>query len=96
MNTGKGGYKIIDFKSQNLTTTATVIDGIYNAIENSYGKTLLLSNLVLDGVEKNDVFAVVNNVSGNYTVSAYGVTITITSENSVTTSGAAAIALKTK
>lgn len=54
----KGGYKIINFKNKKLTTGAfATISGIYDSVEHNYRKPLLLSNLVLDGVEIPDTFA---------------------------------------
>lgn len=80
----KGGYKIIDLKDTNLTTAqAKTIKGIHEDIENSYRKAILLSGIVLEGVEKNDVFVEVSNSSGTYTITVYGKTITITSEDLV-------------
>lgn len=75
-----GGYKVIDFDNTDLVTTNTdgvTIPGIYESIENSYRKPLVLGNLVIDGVEKNDVFSSSTHADNEYTFTAYGHTITI-------------------
>lgn len=82
----KGGYKIIDLKDNDLKTSETngiTIDGLYEAIENSYRKPLLLSGLVIEGVEKNDVFVNPSVSGGDYTLETYGYTITVTSDDNV-------------
>lgn len=82
----KGGYKIIDFKNNNLSTSATdgvVINGIYDDIENTYRKPLLFSGIVLEGIEKADVFASVTSSDNTFTVSLYGSTITIDNTDTV-------------
>lgn len=81
----KGGYKIINFNDIDLKTgVATKIDGIYDAIENSYRKPLLFTGLVLNGVEKTDAYVTLNVNSGNYETTLYGVKFTITAEDNVT------------
>lgn len=80
----KGGYKIIDFRGVNLTESAKTIPGIYESIEGNYHKPLLLSGIVLSGVEKADVFAASETSAGNYVFSVYGGTLTVTAENAVT------------
>lgn len=81
----KGGYKIIDLKGTNLTTAeAVTITGIYDKIENSYHKPLLLSGIVIDDVEKNDVYVQPQLSSTSYVFELYGYTLTITDEDSLT------------
>ena len=86
----KGGYKIIDFKDAPLTTggSTITIDGIYNAVEVSYRKSLLLSGLNIDSVERNDVYATPTISGGNYVFTAYGKTITITNADAVSVTSA--------
>lgn len=80
----KGGYVIIDFADNNLTTeSATSIAGIYNAIEGSYRKAILISGITIDGTEKRDCFVCPEITSNNFTFTAYGYTFTITNENTV-------------
>lgn len=72
----KGGYKIIDLKGLDFSSNK-VIDGIYESIKDNYGKPLLFSGIVIDGVKKDDVFAnVVVNGEG-YDVTLYGQTLHI-------------------
>lgn len=80
-----GGYKILDFKDVNITSDsgATVV-GIFEEIEGSHRKAILVSGVTLDGVEQRDTFVdpIVN--AGSYTFTAYGKTFTITNENKIT------------
>ena len=86
----KGGYKIIDFKDNPLTTGggAITIAGIYDSIEGSYRKPLLLSGLTIDGIERNDVYAPATVSGNNFVFTAYGKTITITNADAVTVANA--------
>lgn len=81
----KGGYKIIDFKDSRLTTAgeSVTIEGIYDTVEASYRKPLLLSGLNIDGIERNDVYATPTLSGSNYVFTAYGKTITITDTDAV-------------
>lgn len=79
-----GGYKIIDLRDNNLTAVGTTIKGVYEAIEHSYRKPLLLSGIVIDGVEKNDAFVVAEAGVGSYVIKYGEKAITITSEDDVT------------
>ena len=67
-----GGYKIIDLKNKSITTTGVTIDGIYKEIEGSYRKPLLLTHVVINGVEKNDAFVNVIVQTSIYKFSLYG------------------------
>lgn len=80
----KGGYQIIDFRGVNLTESAKTIPGIYESIKGNHHKPLLLSGLVLSGVEKAGVFSEPETSAGNYVFSVYGGTLTVTAENAVT------------
>lgn len=81
----KGGYKIVDFKDVNITTDAgaTVI-GVYESIEASHRKAIMISGIVIDGVEKPDCFIDCSVADGNYTFTAYGKTFTVTHDNKIT------------
>lgn len=81
----KGGYKIIDFQDVNIVTTdgATIV-GVYESIESSHRKALMVSGITLDGVQKPDCFVDCEVADGNYTFTAYGKTFTITKEDKVT------------
>ena len=67
-----GGYKIIDLKNKSITTTGVTVDGIYKEIEGSYRKPLLLTHVVINGVEKNDAFVNVIVQTSIYKFSLYG------------------------
>ena len=80
----KGGYKIIDFKDTPFETGgATMIEGIYDTVEASHRKPLLLSGLNIDGIERNDVYATPTLSGSNYVFTAHGKTITITDTDAV-------------
>lgn len=82
----KGGYHMVDFGNNNLTTTnenGITISGIYESIESSYFKSLLFTGIVIEGVEMNDSFSTVTSGDNSYTVNIYGKTITITNTDNV-------------
>ncbi len=86
-----GGYKIIDLKDVNLITgTPTIIPGIHESIENNYRKAILISGVVIDGVEKADRFVAFENSGGDYigilyeTIANAKTYITITDTDEVT------------
>lgn len=81
----KGGYKIIDFKDINLVTGVGIsITGVYDAIKSNYRKAILISGISINGVKMADSFVQLSVVSGNYTGTLYGKTITITDTDVVT------------
>lgn len=81
----KGGYKIIDFKDVNILTGAgATVQGIYEDIEKTHRKAIMVSGITIDGVEKPDCFVDCEVSGSDYKFSAYGKTFTITSENKVT------------
>lgn len=63
----KGGYKLIDLKESKLTVggDGVTVKGIYNSIENSYNKPLILTGINIGGIERNDVFIDFAVNSGN-------------------------------
>lgn len=80
----KGGYKIIDFQDINITPEAGItVVGIYETIEGSHRKPLLISGLTISGVEKNDCFVSCTAADNSYSFSAYGYIFTITNEDVV-------------
>ena len=85
----KGGYKLIDLKDNKLTVggNGVTVKGIYNSIENSYNKPLILTGINIGGVKRNDIFIDFAFNSGNY-VANISVTekITITNADLVTIS----------
>lgn len=63
----KGGYKIIDLKNTNFTVDeASTVKGVYEALESSYRKPILLSNIVIGGVERSDRFIIFSTSEGNF------------------------------
>ena len=53
----KGGYKLIDFKENNIVVTKPItIKGVYDAIEHNYRKPTIITGLVIGSVEKEDTF----------------------------------------
>lgn len=53
----RGGYQILDLNDTNLVSgNGKTIGGIYDLIEGNYRKPILLSGLVIDGIEQADVF----------------------------------------
>jgi hypothetical protein len=83
----KGGYKLIDLKDSKFTVDGDdiTIKGIYNSIENSYNKPLILTGINIGGIEKNDVFVDFAVVSGSYVANISATEkITITNADLVT------------
>lgn len=83
----KGGYKLIDLKDSKFTVggDGITIKGIYNSIENSYNKPLILTGINIGGIEKNDVFVDFAVDSGSYVANISGTEkITITNADLVT------------
>lgn len=81
----KGGYKIIDFKDTPFITggATMMIEGIYDTVEASYRKPLLLSGLNIDGTEHSDVYATPALSGSNFVFTAYGKIITIQDTDAV-------------
>lgn len=83
-----GGYKIINLLDKNLSIDgdAVNIPGIYDSVENNYRKVLLLSGIVIDGIEKPDAFVTFTNNAGNYETTFENVKITISNDDNITIS----------
>lgn len=81
----KGGYKIIDFKETPFVTGGSPlkVNGIYDTVEVSYRKPLLLTGLSIDGRESNDCYAEPTLSGSDYVFTAYGKKITITNTDDV-------------
>lgn len=68
----KGGYQIIDLKDFNFTKTTPTLtilyddnkkkDNFFNTILRKNSKVILFTNIVINGVEKNDIFIEFNNI----------------------------------
>ena len=83
----KGGYKLIDLKDIKLTVggEGVTVKGIYNSIENSYNKPLILTGINIGGIERNDVFIDFTVNSGSYVTNISSTEkITITNADLVT------------
>lgn len=80
----KGGYQIVDFDDVNITADGATITGIYDSIEGSYRKALLVEGVTLEGVEKRACFVDCEAGEGNFNFSAYGKTFTISNDDKVT------------
>lgn len=86
----KGGYQIVDFQDINITTGEGVtVVGVYETIESSYRKPILISGVTIDGVEKPDCFVDCEVAGSNYTFTAYGKNFVITNADLVTVSNPA-------
>ena len=83
----KGGYKLIDLKESKLIVggNGVTVKGIYNSIENSYNKPLILTGINIGGIERNDIFIDFAVNSGNYIANISATEkITITNADLVT------------
>lgn len=70
-----GGYKIISLSSPT----------VHDDIENNYLKAIMLTDIVIDGIEKPDIFvSEYSVVSGNFVFDVYDKTVTVTADNEVT------------
>lgn len=78
-----GGYIIIDLKDVSLSATPVAIAGIYNRVKDNYRKPILLSGIVIEGVEMADCFVDLHVSSTSYVGALHNYNITITSENKV-------------
>lgn len=79
----KGGYKIIDLKGVDVTQNTMMIEGIYESIESNYGKPLLISGIVINEVEKDDVFVQATLNGTAYEFDVYGYTIQVQDTDAV-------------
>lgn len=79
----KGGYQLVNFKGLQLSSSETIIPGIYETIKGNYNKELLASGLNFTGTVLPDI-PIEATISENVTFSAYGKTVIITSADNVT------------
>lgn len=80
----KGGYQIIDFMDVNLTATGVTIPGIYEEIEGTHRKAILVEGITIEKVEKRNCFVDCEVSGDNFTFTAYGKTFTIGQDDKVT------------
>lgn len=73
----KGGYHIVDFKEKEITSEGVTILGIYDSLEQSHNKPVLVTGIVLGSVLQGDCFVNAMVANTNYTFTAYGKTFTI-------------------
>lgn len=79
------GYKIVDLKNTNLVNRTPVkIKGLYEEIENNYRKPIILSNVVIDRVEKIDKWVNFSHSGNSYTCIIPEGTISLDNEDNVT------------
>ena len=67
----KGGYKIVDLKDANITTTTQIIKNIYDEIKSSYRKVILLSGVTINNVKFNDIFVKVIPIGTDFLINVY-------------------------
>lgn len=85
----KGGYKIIDFKGTELSTTAVEILGIFEQIMDNYDKPILVSGVILNGELQDDAYAgvqgkIAQDLSKYVELTVYGGVITVTEDDNIT------------
>lgn len=83
----KGGYKILDFSGYKINTNSGIVKviGIYDKIEESCGKSILIS-----GILENDFFATVEKKNDNYEIRYATYVMKITTGDNVTVVNTAA------
>lgn len=86
----KGGYKIIDLKKTPFVAGGAekTIDGIYDAIEASYEKPLMLAGLNVGGVEYGAAYVVPTVSGSDYKFTVNGYTITVKDTDAVSVAAA--------
>lgn len=80
------GYKLISLENKNIDSTGattTKIDNIYNKIESSYRKSLVLTDIVIDQIEKNNMYANVYVNEAKYNLICGKYTFEIANDNTV-------------
>lgn len=80
----KGGYKNVSLKGVDLIGASPEVDGLYDALINSYDKPIQLCNIIIDGVKKKNAFVQVKK-DGNYVIveNLYGYKLTIGNDNAI-------------
>lgn len=65
---GNGGYKIVDLGDVDFNSNGTphTIKGVYEKVENNYRKSVLLSGLTINGVERVDRYMTFSVDNGDY------------------------------
>ena len=79
----KGGYKLVSLQFMELTTM-TALDGLYGAIFNSHEKPLLISDIIINGEKKNDIYCVAIKEDGKFTIKdIYGYDLEVNADDEV-------------
>lgn len=79
----KGGYKIVSLQNNDLASDFT-LEGLHEALANSYQKPILVEDIVISTEKKNDAYAVVNKSGTSYVIEVYNKILTVTSADAVT------------
>lgn len=79
----KGGYKIIDLQFNDLSSGFT-LEGLHEAITLAYDKPLLISNIVISGTKKNDIYSKATKSGTSYKIVVYGKELTVKNTDAVT------------
>lgn len=62
-----GGYKMVSLKDHNFTpNVGATIKGIYDSIENNYRKNILLTDIVINSIERTERFITFGHTSNYY------------------------------
>ena len=81
----KGGYKIINLKGVELDSgVAKTVKGVYESLENNYGKATMLSGLNIDGKVYGDMYVNFVVADTDYVATTYLGTVTISDDDTVT------------
>lgn len=79
-----GGYKLIDLRYTNFTTSAPVtVPGIYEKIERSR-KAVLLEYFSIDGTDCRPIYPEITVSDSNFVFDVYGHTFTVSNTDAVT------------
>lgn len=79
------GYKVIDLKGTNIlesTETKATVDGIYEAIEETF-KPILLAGICIDGEEHAPAFIQPKASESTFVFTLYGYDMTITDDDEI-------------
>lgn len=79
----RGGYQMVSLKNLNIKSTPILINDVYDTIENTMYKPIMLTDIVIDGVNKNSLYVEISTNETNYVIDLYGGTLTITNKNMV-------------
>lgn len=78
----RGGYHIVDFKGGDIN--GGTVEGLYESLEGSYNKAILVSGLTTSGNGVREQFATVTLDGAKYKLTIAEGTITVISDDSYT------------